>query len=179
MRDSFVPALIKLGFSINTRSIEELHQARDLLIAQRPLVHAYMGDAVRDSMINNEAALALIFSGDAVYCMEENPALSYVVPKEGSNIWFDAMVIPKGARNKAAAEAFIDFLCRPDIALRNTEYTGFSTVNTGALSMLPQDLLDNPAYWPTDDIIARCEIFLDLGDFADEFSIAWTRVLAS
>jgi spermidine/putrescine-binding protein len=130
-------------------------------------------------MINNEAALALMYSGDAMYCMEENPALAYSVPKEGSNIWFDAIVIPKGARNKDAAEMFIDFLYRPEIALRNTLYTGFSTVNTRALSMLPQEWLDNPAYLPTDDILTRCEIFLDLGDFADEFSIAWTRVLAS
>lgn len=177
-RDSFVPALIKSGFSINTRSVEELHIARDLLIAQKPLVHAYMGDTVRDSMINNEAALALIFSGDAVYCMEENPALAYAVPREGSNIWFDALVIPKGARNKEKAEAFINFLCRPDIALMNTEYIGFSTVNTGTLEMLPPELLANPAYWATDDIIARCEIFLDLGDFTREVDMAWTMVLA-
>ena len=179
MRDSFVPALIKLGFSINTRNLNELEQARDLLIAQKPLVYAYMGDTVRDAMINDEAALALIFSGDAVYCIEENPALAYAVPEEGSNIWFDSVVIPKGVRNKANAEAFINFLCRPDIALKNTLYTGFSTVNTEALKMVPQELMENPAYWPPDYIIARCEIFLDLGDFADEFDRAWTRVLAS
>jgi len=179
MRDSFVPALIKLGYSINTRSLDELTQARDLLIAQKPLVHAYMGDTVRDSMINNEAALALIFSGDAVYCMEENPDLDYSVPMEGSNIWFDAVVIPKGARNKDKAEAFIDYLCRPEISLRNTEYIGFSTVNTETLKMLPPELLENPAYWPADEVIDRCVIFLDLGDFAVEFNNAWTMVLAS
>ena len=178
MRDSFVPALVRLGFSLNTRSIAELTQARDLLIAQKPLVHAYVGDTVRDSMISGEAALALIFSGDAVYCMEENPALSYSVPKEGSNIWCDALVIPKGARNKDKAEAFIDFLCRPDISLRNTEYIGYSTVNTETLKMLPPELLENPAYWPTDDIYERCEFFLDLGDFAREFDMAWTMILA-
>ena len=179
MRDSFVPALIKLGYSINTRSVKELHEARDLLIAQKPLVHAYMGDTVRDSMIGGEAALAIIFSGDAVYCIDENPALAYSVPLEGSNVWFDAVVIPKGARNKDKAEEFINFLCRPDIALKNTEFIWFSTVNTETLGMLPQELLDNPAYWPTDDIIERCDIFLDLGDFADEFTTAWTTVLAS
>ena len=137
-----------------------------------------MGDTVRDSMINDEAAIALIFSGDAVYCMEENPDLAYAVPKEGSNIWFDALVIPKGARNKEKAEMFIDFLCRPEISLANTEYIGFSTVNTETLEMLPPELLENPAYWATDDIIGRCEIFLDLGDFAKEFDMAWTMVLA-
>ena len=179
MRDSFVPALIRLGYSINTRDVGELHEARDLLIAQKPLVHAYMGDTVRDSMINDEAALALIFSGDAIFCMDENPALAYAVPMEGSNIWFDSIVIPKGARNKDKAEAFIDFLCRPDIALKNTEYIGYSTVNTETLKMLPPELAENPAYWPPDEVIDRCVIFLDLGDFTEEFDRAWTMVLAS
>ena len=179
MRDSFVPALIKLGYSINTRSVVELEQARDLLIEQKPLVHAYMGDIMRDSMISGEAALGLMFSGDAIYCIEENPSLAYVVPREGSNIWFDSLVIPKGAKNKDKAEAFIDFLCRPGISLRNTEYIGYSTVNTETLNMLPPELLDDPAYWPTDDIIRRCEIFLDLGDFARDLDQAWTMVLAS
>jgi spermidine/putrescine transport system substrate-binding protein len=178
MRDSFVPALRMLGFSINTRDVGELHQARDLLIQQKPLVHAYVGDTVRDSMINGEAALAIIYSGDAVYCMEENPALAYTVPKEGSVIWFDSLVIPKGARNKEKAEAFINFLCRPDVALRNTLYIGFSTVNSGAFDMLPPELLNNEAYWPPDDVFDRCVILLDLGEFAREFDMAWTMVLA-
>ena len=178
MRDSFIPALIKLGYSINTRSIDELTQARDLLLAQKPLVHAYMGDIMRDSMISGESAIGLMFSGDAVYCIGENPDLSYVVPKEGSNVWFDAAVIPKGAKNKDKAEAFINFLCKPDIALKNTEYIGFSTVNAETYKMLPEELLENPAYWATDEIIGRCEILLDLGDFAREYDKAWTMVLA-
>ena len=178
MRDSFIPALIKLGFSINTRSIDELTQARDLLIAQKPLVHAYMGDTMRDSMIGGEAAIGLMFSGDAVYCISENPALAYAIPREGSNVWFDAVAIPKGAKNKDKAEAFINFLCRPDISLRNTEYIGFSTTNAETLKMLPPELLENPAYWPSDEVIANCEILLDLGDFAKEFDKAWTMVLA-
>jgi len=179
MRDSFTPALIKLGFSLNTRNIDELAQAKNLLIKQKPLVRAYVGDTVRDSMINGEAAIAIIFSGDAIYCMNENPDLAYSIPKEGSNVWNDALVIPKGARNKEKAEAFINFLCRPDISLRNTEYIGFSTVNAETLKMLPQELLDNPAYWPNDDVYERCEYFLDLGDFVKEFDRAWTEVLAA
>lgn len=178
MRDSFIPALIKLGYSINTRSVEELTRARDLLIEQKPLVHAYMGDIMRDSMISGEAAIGLMYSGDAVYCIEENPALAYAVPKEGSNVWFDAVAIPKGARNKAAAEAFIDFLCRPDVALKNTQYIGFSTVNAETFKLLPAQLLENPAYWPPDEVLDRCEILMDLGDFAREFDRAWTMVLA-
>ena len=178
MRDSFIPALIKLGFSINTRNVDELTQARDLLIAQKPLVHAYMGDTMRDSMIGGEAAIGLMFSGDAVYCMEENPSLAYAIPKEGSNVWFDAVAIPKGAKHKENAEAFINFLCKPEISLKNTEYIGFSTVNAETLKMLPQELLENPAYWPSDEVIANCEILLDLGDFAKEFDKAWTMVLA-
>ena len=179
MRDSFIPAFRRLGYSVNTRDLKELEAARDLLIEQRPLVHAYMGDIIRDAMISGEAAIALMYSGDAIDCMDNNPALAYAVPKEGSNVWFDSLVIPKGARNKDKAEAFIDYLCRPDVALKNTEYIGYSTVNAETFKMLPSDMLENPAYWPDEDILGRCEVFLDLGDFARDLDKAWTEVLGS
>ena len=73
-------------------------------------------------MIGNEAAIGVIYSGEAIYTQKENPDLEYVVPKEGSNIWIDSWVIPKNAENKENAEKFINFLCRPDIALMNFEY---------------------------------------------------------
>ena len=178
-RDTFTAALKKLGFSVNTRCIEELTLAKNELIRQKPLVQAYLGDQVKDKMIGNEAALAIVYSGDAMYTMEENPALNYVVPREGSNIWYDGMVIPKGARNKANAEKFIDFLCRPEVAAQNTMYIGYSTANRTALDLLPDEMRFSLIYWPSEEILAKCEVFLDLGDFVVEFDRAWTELLAS
>ena len=179
MRDSFIPAYRRLGYSINSRDPKELEDARDLLIEQKPLVRTYMGDNIKDSMVSGEAAIALMYSGDAIECMGNNPSLAYSVPKEGSNLWFDSLVILKNSRNKEKAEAFINYLCRPDVALKNTEYIGYSTVNTETLKMLPPEKLDNPAYWPTDEILDRCEVFLDLSDFARELDKAWTDVMGN
>jgi len=179
MRDSIGVSLKRLGFSLNTRDLSELEAAGAALIEQKPLVRAYVGDTVRDSMIGNEAALAVVYSGDAMFCMMNNPDLRFVVPYEGSNLWFDSIVIPKGSAHQAEAEKFINFLCRPDIALRNALYTGYSTVNLEAFNMLPDELRNNPAYWPPDDVFYRCEVFLDLGEFTREFDRVWIEVLAS
>ena len=77
--------------------MDELTEAKNLLIEQKPLVQAYVIDQVRDKMIGNEAALGVIYSGEAIYTQKENPNLEYVIPKEGSNIWIDSWVIPKNA----------------------------------------------------------------------------------
>ena len=179
MRDTFAVALNRLGYSINTTNPDELAAARDSLIEQRPLVRAYVGDDVKNSMIGREAALAVVFSGDAMFTMSLNDELNYVVPREGSNVWFDAMVIPRGARNKAGAEAFINFLNYPEIALRNTLYIGYSTTNRAAFDMLPEEIRNNPVYWPSDEVYYRAEAFIHLGEFTAAFERAWTEVLAA
>ena len=143
VRDAFAVALKSLGYSLNSTNRTELEQARDLLIEQKPLVQAYVIDQVRDKMIGNEAALGVIYSGEAIYTQRENPDLEYVIPKEGSNIWFDSWVIPKNAPNKENAEKFLNFLCRPDIALKNFEYITYSTPNEGARELIEDEDIRN------------------------------------
>ena len=123
VRDAFAVALKRRGYSLNSSKVDQLIQAKDDLIAQKPLVQAYVVDQVRDKMIGNEAALGVIYSGEAGYTKRENPNLEYVIPKEGSNVWIDSWVIPKNAKNKENAEKFINFMCRPDIALMNLRNT--------------------------------------------------------
>lgn len=179
MRDSLAVALKRLGYSLNSTDTAQLEEAKRLLIQQKPLVQAYVGDQVKDKMAGGEGALAVVYSGDAYASMEENPDLAYAVPKEGSNVWVDAMVIPKGAKNKAGAEAFINFMCDGEPALRNTEYIGYSTVNRAAYDMLPAERQNDPVYWPTDDVYKRCETFLDLGGAVADFDRIWTEILVS
>jgi spermidine/putrescine-binding protein len=179
LRDTIGVSLIREGFSLNSTDINELNAAKAALIRQKPLVRAYLDDAVKHSMIGGEGALALVYSGDAMFCIEENGGLAYSVPKEGSNVFYDAMVIPKGSKNKKEAEAFINFLCRPDIALLNTEYIGYATTNAGAFALLDEEWQNDPVYWTPDDVYARCEAFRDLGDFLAEYNRAWTEILAS
>jgi len=178
MRDIIAVAQIRLGFSVNDRDPYHLIPVRESLFQQKPLVQAYLDESIRDKMIGREGALAMVYSGDALYCIEENGELDYVIPEEGSIVWFDAMVIPKGAKNKEGAEKFIDYLCRPDIALLNTLYIGYSTTNRETFNMLPAELREDPVYWPTDEMLARCEVLLDLGEANQEYDRIWTEVLA-
>ncbi|WP_058486653.1 ABC transporter substrate-binding protein [Defluviitalea phaphyphila] len=177
-RDSIGVALKKLGFSLNTRDVNELEQAKQALIEQKPLVLAYVGDEVKDKMIGEEAALAVVWSGDAVACKRENPNLEYVIPKEGSNLWFDAMAIPASAQNKEAAEMFINYLCDTGIAYKNTDYIGYSTPHTKAKEMLDEELLNDIAAYPQPEDISNCEIFYDLGEFITEYDRVWTEIMA-
>ena len=140
VRDAFAVALKYKGHSLNSTDLDELEEAKELLIEQKPLVQAYVIDQVRDKMIGNEAAIGVIYSGEAIYTQLENPNLEYVIPKEGSNVWIDSWVIPKNAKHKENAEAFINFLCRPDIAKMNFDYITYSTPNTAA-----RELIEDPA----------------------------------
>ena len=178
VRDAFAVALKTLGYSLNSTSIHELTQAKDLLVQQKPLVQAYVIDQVRDKMIGNEAAIGVIYSGEAIYTQTENPDLAYVVPKEGSNMWIDSWVMPKNAPNKENAEKFLDFLCRPEIALMNFEYITYSTPNEKARELIEDPAIRNSEIaFPVDSILSRCETFTYLGEDADEvYNQLWREV---
>ena len=178
VRDAFAVALKRKGYSLNSVEVDELIQAKDDLVAQKPLVQAYVVDQVRDKMIGNEAALGVIYSGEALYTQRENPALEYVIPKEGSNIWIDSWVIPSNAKNKENAEKFINFLCRPDIALMNFEYITYATPNAAARALIEDESIRNSeTLFPSDEDLARCETFRFLGDEADSYyNELWNKV---
>jgi spermidine/putrescine transport system substrate-binding protein len=176
VRDTMAIALIMLDYSINTTDRGQLEQARDLLIAQKPMVLAYVGDNGKDMMIGGEAALQVSWSGDAVYVRDQNPDLLYVIPKEGTNRWVDAMVIPKSSKHKKEALLFIDFMNRPDIAFRNVDYIGYSTPNQAAFDQLDDEVKNDPAAYPAPDVIERTEIFVDIGDAVADYDRYWTEI---
>ncbi len=143
VRDAFMTALKLNGCSMNSLDEGELEAAKNSLIDQKPLVQAYVIDQVRDKMIGGEAAIGVIYSGEAIYTQRENPDLEYVIPKEGTNVWIDSWVIPKNAPNKENAEAFINFMCREDIALKNFEYITYSTPNIAAQELIEDEEIKN------------------------------------
>jgi spermidine/putrescine transport system substrate-binding protein len=175
-RDSIGVALKKLGYSLNTRNLDELEKAKEELIKQKPLVYAYVGDEVKELMVGEEAALAVVWSGDAVAMMRENENLAYAIPKEGTNIWFDNMVIPKNAQNKELAEKFINFMNRPEIAAKNAEYIGYSTANAAAKELLPDDMKNSNVAYPSKEEIANTEIFLDVKDALTIYDQIWLEI---
>ena len=181
VRDAFGATLKYLGYSLNSTDLDELTEAKNLLIEQKPLVQAYVIDQVRDKMIGNEAALGVIYSGEAIYTQKENPNLEYVIPKEGSNIWIDSWVIPKNAEHKENAEKFINFLCRPDIALMNFEYITYSTPNEAARELIEDESIRNSEIaFPDLSKYDNLETFQYLGTETDQvYGDLWNKVKSS
>ncbi len=178
IRDTMGLALKYLGFSMNTRDPAALQAATDLLIKQKQngIVKAYQVDETKDKMVAGEGVLGVVWSGDAQYAINLNENLAYSVPKEGSNVWVDAMVIPKTARNKENAEKFIDFMSRPDIAQMNCEYIEYSSPNTGAIELMGDEYINNPNLNPSQEVIDTCEFFNDINDFLPIYNTLWAQV---
>ncbi len=178
VRDTFMVGEMILGYDVNTVNKDELEKVRDLLIEQKPLVQAYVVDQVRDKMIGNEAALGVIYSGEAIYTQRENPDLEYVIPKEGTNIWIDSWVIPKNAPHPENAEKFINFLCREDIALMNFDYITYSTPNDAAKELIEdEDIKNSEIAFPTLSNYNNLQTFKYIGDEGDElYNEYWKEV---
>jgi spermidine/putrescine transport system substrate-binding protein len=160
-RDAFGISLMRLGYSINTTDEKQLREAADELSKQKLLVQAYVMDEIFDKMGGGEAAIAPYYAGDAITMMADNPDLAFVVPKEGTNVFVDAVCIPRGAKNKAAAELYINFLCETTVAQKNCEYIGYSTPHTGAFELL-DDQTKNSISYPSAEILNKTEAYLAL-----------------
>ena len=158
-RDAFGIAEKIRGYSLNSTDINELRQSADLLAMQKDLLQAYVMDQIFDKMERGEAWLAPYYAGDYLTMVEENPDLAFSYPKEGFNIFIDACCIPKGCRNKAGAEAFINFLCEPEIMAENLDFLGYSVPETAAKELMDPEVTEDPVAYPDDETLARSEAF--------------------
>ncbi|WP_267201238.1 ABC transporter substrate-binding protein [Limosilactobacillus kribbianus] len=173
-RDVFAIALITQGKSVNTTNYGQLKSAQGKLKQLTPNVKAIIADEMKMYMERGEAAVGVTYSGDAREMMSVNHHLHYVVPSEGSNIWFDNMVIPKSARNKAAAYKFINFMLEPKNAAQNARYVGYATPNWKAKQLLPKKVTSNRAFYPPKQTMKHLQTYRDLplhvlGEYNDLF----------
>ena len=179
-RDAFAIACKYLGYSMNTTDEQELRNAAAALTNQKLLVQAYVMDEIFDKMTGGEAALAPYYAGDAITMIGDNPDLAYAVPREGTNLFVDAMCIPKGAKNKEAAEMYINFMCETKTALHNCEYIGYSTPQSEVAEYLDPELAANPIAYPDEATLENTEAFIALPDdvtkLMDEL---WTSILTA
>lgn len=146
-RDAFALALERLGYSMNTEKKDELDQAAELLKEQKPLVQAYVMDQIFDKMQGNEAIIAPYYVGDYFIMKKVNPDLACYV-SDRANVYFDATCIPKVSTQKEAAEMYINFLNEPNVARENALYIMYSTPNTAAWELLPNDIKENEMLYP-------------------------------
>lgn len=181
VRDAFGVALKYLGYSLNTTDEAQLDEAKQKLLEQKNsgVVQAYVVDEVRDKMIAGEAAMGVIYSGEALTCMEENEDLAYVIPKEGSNLWMDNFAIVKGAKNKENAEKFLNFLCRPEIMKMNFEYITYSVPSSKARELLPDEYKNSTIAFPALDSLKNCEVLKYVGKDGDSlYNQKWKEIMS-
>ena len=161
-RDAFAIAQLLLGIDINTEDADELRSAAYKLIEQKPLVQGYVMDQIFSKMEREEAWIAPYYAGDYLLMVEENPDLAFYFPEEGFNLFIDAMCIPKGCQNKAAAEAYINFLCDPEISGENLDYLGYSTPISEAKQYMDPDVVASEIAYPTEETLANGRAFINL-----------------
>lgn len=155
--------LNSLNYSLNDTDKTHLRAAKEKLDTLTPNVKAIVGDEIKMLMANEEAAIGLVWSGDAADIMSENEDLDYVVPEEGSNLWFDNMVIPKTAKNLDGAHQFINFMLDPEVAAQNTEYVSYSTPNKEALKYMPEEMVTDERFYPSAELTEKLEVYENIG----------------
>jgi spermidine/putrescine transport system substrate-binding protein len=162
-RDVFGFGLKSLGYSINSTDMRELRQTVEKLEKIAPNIKAIVADEIKMYMAQNEAAVAVIYSGEAKDMIEHNHHLHYIIPSEGSNYWFDNMVIPKTTKNIKGAYKFISFMLRSENAAQNAKYIGYATPNEKALQLLPKDTRKDPKVYPNEETLNNLEVYQNLG----------------
>ncbi|MBG9542173.1 ABC transporter substrate-binding protein [Cytobacillus firmus] len=155
--------LNSLHYSLNDKDKDHLIEAKEKLDRLTPNIKAIVGDEIRMLMENDEAGIGVVWSGTAQELMWEKDNLEYVVPEEGSNLWFDNMVIPKTAKNPEAAHQFMNFILDPENAAQNTEYVGYSTPNKEAQKYMDEETISDERFYPDEEMTARLEVYENLG----------------
>lgn len=161
-RDAFAISELLLGLDVNSTSMDDLNAAHDKLLEQKDLVQDYIMDQVFNAMQHEEAWIAPYYAGDYLTMAKENPDLAFCFPKEGYNLFVDAMCIPKNAENKEAAEKYINFLCDPEIMAANLDYIGYSSPSIAVKDYLDPDLAASEVAYPSEDVLARGVTFENL-----------------
>ncbi|MBQ7294979.1 MAG: ABC transporter substrate-binding protein [Clostridia bacterium] len=177
-RDAFAIPQKILGYSLNSTDEKELSDVAQMLIEQKPLLQGYVMDEIYNKMESGEAAMVPYYVGDFVLMKDINPDLDFVYPKEGVNIFVDAICIPKCTQNYDAAMLYINFLLDPEVALSNAFYIGYATPNTGVLEHEDYaDMRENEYLYPSEENMPDTEYFRNLPqETLDRFSELWNEI---
>ncbi|HSR71282.1 MAG TPA: extracellular solute-binding protein [Kiloniellales bacterium] len=173
-------ALKYLGYSYNSKNPAEIKEAEELLTRQKPHIKVFAEDNGQDLLLSGEVDLTMEWNGDILQVMEEDDDISYVVPKEGSLLWQDCLCIPTGAPHRENAHKFINFILDAEAGAKIAEFIYYATPNAAARELLPDEYNKNPAIFPDQETLARCEPAIYLGEDVQRlYDEAWTRILAA
>lgn len=152
------------GYSLNAKNMSQLNQVENKLQSLTPNIKAIVADEMKGYMIQGDAAIGITFSGEASEMLDGNDHLHYIVPSEGSNLWFDNLVLPKTMKHEKEAYAFLNFINEPKNAAQNAEYIGYATPNNKAKELLPKEVKNDKAFYPDQETIKKLEVYDNLGD---------------
>lgn len=164
------------GESMNATDPAVIEKSKDILLDLLPNIKAYDSDSPKTMLINGEATAGIVWGAEAHLAKRENPAIEAVLPEEGTNIWMDNFVIPVGAPNKQAAEAFIDFILRPEISAEISKDFPYANPNKAAHELIDEEILNDPAVYSPPEFIEKSEYFTDIGDAILEYDRVWSEI---
>jgi spermidine/putrescine transport system substrate-binding protein/spermidine/putrescine transport system permease protein len=177
-REVFGMALKYLGYSLNSTDPNQLRQARDLLLRQKPMVKGYNSSNFEQDLAAGDAWIAQAYNGNMTFAMHDEPRIKYIVPKEGCTISVDCACIPRHAHHQRLAEEFINFFHRPGIAAMFVDDCGFNTPTRYNRIDIEPWLLQNSAVFPDPASLQKCEFMRDVGPFISTYDVYWTEIKA-
>jgi len=179
VRDQVGAALKYLGHSVNSTDLKELKAARDLIIESKKRSVGFDGSVgVKNKILAKTAQAGIVYSGEGVRAVSEDKDTAYVIPKEGSVIWVDNLVVLAKAPHRDLAEKFINYILEPKVGAQLSAYTQFSTPNKAAKEFISGDDLKNQAIYPSAETMAKLEFLADLGGKLRLYDEVWTQVKA-
>jgi spermidine/putrescine transport system substrate-binding protein len=178
-REVMGATLKMLGYSYNSKDEKQIQQAYQKLATLKPNVASFTTDAWRPQVLSGDLMIAMCYSSDANELFEENEDLRYLLPKSGSSLWMDTLVIPKTAPNPTGAYAWINFMLQPDVAAQICERLSFATPNKEAVNLLPAEVQNNQSLFPPESALENCEGVAPVGDFEDVYERYWTKLTSA
>jgi len=176
LREVFGLGLKMKGYSVNDTAPEHIKEAYELLTTLLPNIRLFASDSPKQPFLNHEVYLGMIWNGEVHMAAQEMPEIRYIYPKEGAIFWVDSMVIPKNARNKKNAHAFIDYILKPEIAKLICEEIGYSSPNKTAVSLLSPEIRNNPTIYPSKADVEKGEFQTDVGEALLVFEKYWEKL---
>jgi len=179
MRETIGAGLKYLGYSLNTTNEKELAEARDVILRWKKNIAKFENEQYKTGLASGEFFVVHGYSGDIMQVEESNEDIAYAVPKEGTSLSCDDLVIPKGVRERKLAHKFINFIHDPAVAAENTEFIAYLCPNAESYGKLSPEILENPAIFLPQEVRTKCEVIEDLGADNEKYVKIWDEIKAN